>query len=285
VNSYALNIESPIELESAAWGTTRADLQDLELLADFTRLPVGACVERLRGYQLEEMAAAWRERNPVTAKEIREFYSDTDLYLWELLTWNGSNEYTPYLERLRRLADQWPPRQFPRALDYGSGVGSVALRLAELGYQVTIADVPGRTFDFAQARLKQRGISFEAIPVTSDVPALPPNYWDVITCFDVIEHVPNPATIGRVLVRALRRGGGAAIVASFDTQSSTWPHHLPAGAARFGGHRWRLFLQGLGVRLSGDCQYRKPEAIAAWLLRARYLLWKTTGLHIEYFSR
>lgn len=282
---YAVGAESAVEINSAAWGRTLVEQDDLELLSEFTGLSVDGCVARLRSYRVEEMAAAWRKRNPTTPEEIRRFYAETDLYLWELLTWNGSEEYAPYLRRIGSLADAWPPSQFPRALDYGCGVGTTALRLSELGYQVTVADVPGRTFDFAKARLRRHGINFEAVDLTTDEPPLPSEGWDVITCFDVIEHVPDPAAIARLLVKALRRGGGAAIVASFDTEEALWPHHLAAGTVRFGSHRWRLFLQGLGMRQRGDHVYRKADRIAAALLKARYAAWKTTGFYVEYLPR
>jgi 2-polyprenyl-3-methyl-5-hydroxy-6-metoxy-1,4-benzoquinol methylase len=276
---------APISLDTAAWGRSAITQVDLELLAEQTRLSTGECLKRLNAYRLEDMAQAWTQANPRSSGEIRRFYAETDHYLWELLGWNGSPVYLPYLRRVDRLAATWPPSRHPRALDYGSGVGSAALRLAELGYRVTLADVPGKTLAFAQARFARRGIPFDTIEVTDDVPHLPAAAWDVVVSFDVLEHLPSAAVIMGRLARSLVAGGGAAIVASFEGSEELWPHHLPGGRAQFAGARWELYLSGLGMQNVGDYLYRKLDQRAAVLRRARYELWRATGVYVQRLER
>src|SRR5215213_6425700 len=143
--SGAASSDRVVNFISAEWGPAEVDEEDLGALSDLTGLSRGESLARLGAYRTDELAEAWRTRNPTTPEEIHSFYRETDCYLWELLAWNGSSLYRSYLGRIDHLARVWPPPRSPDALDYGCGVGTAAIRLAEHGYAVTIADVPGRT--------------------------------------------------------------------------------------------------------------------------------------------
>ncbi|HEX2112346.1 MAG TPA: methyltransferase domain-containing protein [Gaiellaceae bacterium] len=275
----------PVAFESRAWGAARISAVDLALLSEVTGLPEDRCLARLAEYDPAEMAAAWRDWDPKSAEDVLAFYSETDLYLWELLAWNGSAAYEPYLRTLARLTERWPPQQHPRALDYGSGIGTAALALAATGYRVTIADVRGRTLEFAKARLARRGIAFDVLEVAEGIPRLPPEGWDVLVCFDVLEHVPDAGRLGRALVGALVPGGGIAITAAFDSAAEEWPHHVGATSGRFRGHRWWLHFQGLGTAKVGENLYRKLGRWPTLVRRAQYALWRATGLRVEGLPR
>jgi 2-polyprenyl-3-methyl-5-hydroxy-6-metoxy-1,4-benzoquinol methylase len=276
--------EGPIEFETSTWGSASLASSDLALLAEFTGLTEHECLLQLRASEPAAMALAWEEAGPRTPAEIRTFYSKTDTYLWELIAWNSSQAYAGYLARVARLAKLFPPRSHPRALDYGSGVGTVGLRLAELGYEVTLADVPGSTFEFARERLRRHGSRFEILEIHDDVPSLPVQAWDLIVSFDVLEHVVAPKDVTKALVGALAPGGGAALVASFGG-ADAYPLHLTAGVAQFGDHRWPLFLQGLGMKQVGSDVYLKTDRLGTFLRRLRYAFWRATGLYVEHMER
>jgi SAM-dependent methyltransferase len=278
-------MREPATFESRAWGPARISAVDLALLSELTGLSPERCLVRLRDYDPAEMAAAWLDRNPSSTEEILAFYSETELYLWELLVWNGSSAYEPYLRTLARLAEMWPPERFPRALDYGSGVGTAALALAEAGYRVTIADVPGRTLQFAKARLARRDVAFDVLEVVEEVPPVPVERWDVLVCFDVLEHVSDPGRLGRALVGALAPGGGIGITAAFDSPEAEWPHHVGATSRRFRGHRWWLYFQGLGTAKVDENLYRKLGPWPTLVRRLQYSLWRATGLRVEGLPR
>jgi SAM-dependent methyltransferase len=273
--------ERIVRFESAAWGPAEVSHLDLDVLSDFTGLSHEQCVARLSAYRPQELAGAWLARNPTTPEEIREFYVETDCYLWELLGWNGSAAYRPYLQRLEQLATIWPPSEWPTALDYGSGVGTAAIRLAEIGYGVTLADVPGRTLALARRRLSARGIEFGELAIDDDQSTLPRERWDVVVCFDVIEHLVDPASTARELVRGVKKGGGLAIVASFNAPGEDFPQHLAAGRERFGGIRWEVFLGGLGLQNLGSQVYRKIGGAGRLARRLNYQLARAVGFRIQ----
>lgn len=276
--------EGPAEFETSGWGPASLSSSDLALLSGFTQLSEDECLSRLRASEPATMALAWELAAPTTSTEIRSFYVETDDYIWELMAWNSSRAYDGYLARVAWLTELFPPRSHPRALDYGSGVGTVALRLAQLGYEVTLADVPGSTFKFARERLRSRGYRFDVLEIQDDAPSLPMEAWDIVVSFDVLEHVVAPRDVTRAVVGALAPGGGAALVASFGGADS-YPLHLKSGVEQFADHRWPLYLQSLGMKHVGSDVYLKTNRLGAVLRRLRYGIWRATGLYVEHLGR
>jgi len=135
-----------------------------------------------------------------------------------------------YFERLARVeAGHWWSRSMWRlasgwiegatagrtglvALDVGCGAGLSLVRLAGLR---PIARVVGLEPDPGALRLARRHRGFEVVEGSAlDLP-FPSASWDIITCFDVLQHLPErgdlraSAEIARVL-----RPGGLAVVRS-----------------------------------------------------------------------
>jgi SAM-dependent methyltransferase len=270
-----------VGFQSEAWGPAQVSQGDLKVLSEFCGFSAQQCIERLSAYRPQTLADEWRAKDPSTPEEIRDFYSETDCYLWELLSWNGSAYYRPYLGRLDHLATVWPPSKSPLALDFGCGVGTAAIRLAELGYSVTVADVPGRTLEFTRRRLTARGVQFDELALRDDLPRLEREHWDVGICFDVLEHVVDPASTARELVGAVKTGGGLAIVASFNVAGDDFPHHLAAGRAKFGGIRWEAFMGGLALQSLGSQVYRKVGGAGRLARRLNYGLARAFGFRIQ----
>jgi SAM-dependent methyltransferase len=127
-----------------------------------------------------------------------EFYDEyvevEDSHWW----FRGRNVILPAL--LRRYLR--PPIKI---LDIGSGGGMIASSLLEFG-SVTVCDVDPRC---EQAVQKRGGLTFrygraEAIPFED-------GSFDLVTAFDVIEHVEDDQAALREFVRVVRPGGGVAI--------------------------------------------------------------------------
>src|SRR5216110_1190047 len=130
---------------------------DLDDLATFTGLSRAECLERLRDYSSSDLAAAWRKASPTTPNEIIAFYESTDLYIWALMQWHASPARALYREALMYLADRYPAASgWKRVYDFGCGIGTDALFLADRGYDVTLVDVDGPAFRFARHRFGRR---------------------------------------------------------------------------------------------------------------------------------
>jgi len=92
-----------------------------------------------------------------------------------------------------------------KCLDYGSGVGSHSIVLAELGNDISILDVEGPALDFAQKRIKARGHKITTVYTENSV--LPEATFDVILNIECLEHVPNPMEVMKDMHRSLKQGG------------------------------------------------------------------------------
>jgi SAM-dependent methyltransferase len=115
-------------------------------------------------------------------------------------------------------------------------------------------------------------------PIISEEPDFGVEQFDLITSFDVLEHVSRPDKIASRLVKALRRGGLLAVRVSFDHRTPDFPHHLASGAARFGSYRWDLFLRSRGMRPLDGFFYQRTGRLATIARRTRYELWRRTGV-------
>jgi 2-polyprenyl-3-methyl-5-hydroxy-6-metoxy-1,4-benzoquinol methylase len=278
--------QETVTITTADWGSVAVAGVDLDALQEVTGMSREECVDRLRATRRFDVAREWRAQRPSTFDEILSFYSRTDKYIWELLLWNATDDYRRSYEHvIDRLAQLWPSSKYPRALDYGAGIGSVALRLAEHGYAVTIADVPGHTLSFADVRLRRRGVEHEVLSVTEQKPDLTGRRWDVAVCFDVLEHVPRPDRLCRALLNSVEAGGAAALIADFESTGPDYPQHLPEPRRRFRDHRWPAFLAGLGLSRVDRSLYRKNNAATRFLMRLRYAIWRSTGLYVSRLER
>ena len=83
-----------------------------------------------------------------------------------------------------------------RALDVGCGGGILAEVLAQSGAQTTGIDLSERALKVAElhalesgAQVNYQAISAEALALTE------PESFDVVTCMEMLEHVPSPASV------------------------------------------------------------------------------------------
>ena len=280
----SMRVDDQTSILETAWGWTQVSDDLLTDLASFLNITKADAWEGLRRYRYGRMSVEWEQAAPKTAEDMRAFYGKTDAYVWSLSLYSASSNYDWYRNICRTMAElqNASPNKRLCALDYGSGVGETAILLASLGYQITIADVPGRTFEYAKHRLQRRGVAFRTVPVTEDLPHLEGPY-DVVVAFDVLEHIAEPDRIYKHLLRNLRPGGLIADVSPFDQDEGNYAGvHLHENRRRFGDGRWNLFCSGQGLR-SLDGVIRTPATGTSRLARrAHYAIWRATGLDVRY---
>jgi len=134
-------------------------------------------LESLRNYQrtLDEEVERVRDE--------QRLYRTSTAYLYNLTAFAMTGTKVPYLEELTAHV---PPGA--RVLDYGCGIGSDGLLLAEAGYRVEFADFDNPSVAYLRWRLHRRGIEARVHDLERGVPGR----FDAAFAFDVIEHVDDP---------------------------------------------------------------------------------------------
>lgn len=178
------------------------------------------------------------------------FYESTDAFLYELAVWNRNK-----LKRgMSKWAVAWVSQHLgpSRVLCFGDGLGCDSVRLAEWQHDATYFDLPGLGARFAERVFEERGFLQAGVPgqgtIThvTDEAELEPERHDAVFCFDVLEHVPDPAALVQQLAGYLRPGGALIVHAPFYMVHPSYPTHLKANR-RFSGDL--SLFEAAGLRL------------------------------------
>lgn len=90
----------------------------------------------------------------------------------------------------------------------GSGYGSDLL--ASLGASVHGVDIDEKAVEYANLKHSKRGASFAPLDMTAPLP-MRDHFWDVVVCFEGLEHIKNGEQLVEELYRILAPGGVALI--------------------------------------------------------------------------
>jgi 2-polyprenyl-6-hydroxyphenyl methylase/3-demethylubiquinone-9 3-methyltransferase len=125
--------------------------------------------------------------------------------------WDPQSEFRP-LHQINPLRLDWIDRLAPlagkSALDIGCGGGILAEAMARRGARVKGVDLSDKALKVAQLHsLESRvAVDYEAISA-EDLAARSPAAYDVVTCMELLEHVPDPGSTVRACARLVRPGG------------------------------------------------------------------------------
>lgn len=95
-----------------------------------------------------------------------------------------------------------------RVLDVGCGGGLLSEALAAAGAEVTAIDLAPGVLDVARLHLYESGLKVDYREISAEALAeQQPASFDAITCMEMLEHVPDPASIVEACARLLKPGG------------------------------------------------------------------------------
>ncbi|MFZ9967158.1 MAG: bifunctional 2-polyprenyl-6-hydroxyphenol methylase/3-demethylubiquinol 3-O-methyltransferase UbiG [Steroidobacteraceae bacterium] len=95
-----------------------------------------------------------------------------------------------------------------RVLDVGGGGGLVSEGMARRGAQVTGIDLAAAPLEVARLHAMEAGVSIDYRRVSAiDLANEAPGAFDLVTCLEMLEHVPAPSVIVEALARLVRPGG------------------------------------------------------------------------------
>ncbi|HPF70439.1 MAG TPA: methyltransferase domain-containing protein [Candidatus Krumholzibacteria bacterium] len=113
------------------------------------------------------------------------------------------------LERRRRLVAPLLPAGCGHLVDIGCGNGAQTLRLADLAQRVTGVDIDAHFVDLFRRGIADAGLAdrVAALVAGGSAVPLPDGAADAVTCFTVLEHVPDERAALAEMHRLLRPGG------------------------------------------------------------------------------
>jgi 2-polyprenyl-6-hydroxyphenyl methylase/3-demethylubiquinone-9 3-methyltransferase len=163
-----------------------------------------------------------------------------------------------------------------RALDVGCGGGILSEALARTGAEVLGIDLAPAVLEVATLHALEAGVavSYRGIAV-EDLAREQPQSFDLVTCMEMLEHVPDPAAVVRALSTLVRPGG--------DIVVSTLHRTVKAFLVAIVGaeHIARVLPRGTHQYL----KFIRPSELARWGRSAGLELCDLTGISYNPLTR
>ena len=126
--------------------------------------------------------------------------------------WDTESEFRP-LHQINPLRLAWiddiVPLAGKRVLDIGCGGGILADAMARKGAEVLGIDLAGKALKVAQLHALEaqtQGVSYREVSA-ENLAAEQPESFDVVTCMEMLEHVPDPSSVVRACATLVKPGG------------------------------------------------------------------------------
>lgn len=179
------------------------------------------------------------------ADEVRKF--DALAARW----WDRGGEFAP-LHAINPLRLGWIEERVAlaglRTLDVGCGGGLLAEAMARAGADVTGIDLAEASLSVARLHASGSGLDIDYRTVAAEAFADGhPEGFDVVTCLEMLEHVPDPASVVDACARLVRPGGHV-FFSTINRNPTSWLFAI-AGAERVlrllpkGTHEWSRFIR------------------------------------------
>ncbi|MBC7618429.1 MAG: bifunctional 2-polyprenyl-6-hydroxyphenol methylase/3-demethylubiquinol 3-O-methyltransferase UbiG [Candidatus Saccharibacteria bacterium] len=126
--------------------------------------------------------------------------------------WDLESEFKP-LHQINPLRLAWISKQCPlgglKVLDVGCGGGILSDSMAREGAEVLGIDLSSKALKIAQLHAleaKTQNVAYREVS-TEDLAAEMPAHFDLVTCMEMLEHVPDPASVVRACANLVKPGG------------------------------------------------------------------------------
>ena len=95
-----------------------------------------------------------------------------------------------------------------QTIDVGCGGGLLSEGMAALGAQVTGIDLSEKALGIARLHLYESGHAIDYRLISAEAMATEaPAHFDIVTCLEMLEHVPDPASTVEACARLVKPGG------------------------------------------------------------------------------
>lgn len=187
--------------------------------------------------------------------------------------WDPHSEFRPLHEinplRLDYI-DQRVGLKGKRVLDVGCGGGILSEAMAQRGAEVTGIDLGEAPLAVARLHLKESKLQVDYRRISAeDLAQESPAGFDVVTCLEMLEHVPDPASTVAACAELVKPGG--------HVMFSTINRHPKAWLFAIVGAEYVLRLLPRGTH--DYMKFIKPSELAGWVRSTGLALREFTGMH------
>ena len=202
-------------------------------------------------------------------EELRKF-DRLASHWWDL---NGEMKPLHQINPLRlRYVEERAVLSGKRVLDVGCGGGILAEAMARAGAQVTGIDLAEEALEAARQHARETGQHLDYRCVAAEKLATEqPGEYDVVTCMEMLEHVPDPSSIVRACATLVRPGGHV----FFSSINRTPKAYLLAIVAA--EYLLKLVPQGT----HDYAKFIRPSELDEWSRATGLELREVTGLHYD----
>jgi 2-polyprenyl-6-hydroxyphenyl methylase/3-demethylubiquinone-9 3-methyltransferase len=125
--------------------------------------------------------------------------------------WDPTSEFRP-LHEINPLRLEWINARVPLAgkkvIDIGCGGGILTESMAKKGANVTGIDLSEKALQVADLHSLESGVQVRYELISAEAMAeREAGQYDVVTCMEMLEHVPDPAAIVQACARLVKPGG------------------------------------------------------------------------------
>ena len=186
--------------------------------------------------------------------------------------WNKDGDFKPlhvinplranYIKEKIELKDK-------KVLDVGCGGGLLCESLYDFGAKVTGIDAAGPGIEVAKIHAQKNNKYIKYFEKTAEeLNTEYIEYYDVVTCLEVLEHVPDPKSLVRTCVQLLKPGG-LLFLSTINKNPRSWITAIVGAEYIFnilpkGTHEFDKFI--------------KPSSLAKYLRDAKAELLETKGM-------
>ena len=186
--------------------------------------------------------------------------------------WDRNSEFKA-LHDINPLRANWIDQLSPVAeqslLDVGCGGGILCEAMAQRGAQVKGIDMGETPLQIARLHSLESGVDVDYQQITAEQLAeQTPESYDVVTCMEMLEHVPDPSSIIKACMQLVKPGG--------DVYFSTINRNPKAFLFAIVGAEYVLNMLPRGTHTYGS--FIRPSELTRWAREAGLEVTEMTGM-------